>query len=311
MKGGDSSVEVIVAVASWEPRFALGMRRTLGRFATRRVLNYFMQEYGERTSRVREELGRLLAAEYGGVVHEQKEMGFDAPIAMWHRLELDVGPGSGIRGRVLVDLTTMPREMIWSVLFWLEASSVEVDYVYYRPETYAGDWLARDPNSPRLVYKLAGTLEVGRPTALVAVTGFDENRCRQAIEFYEPARVLLATQRGNQFKNDVRNIGQKYGGGDQRIARVEVDAFGEDHGYRVLRSQVGKLAEEHNVILCSFGPKPSAIALYRLQREFPQTALAYIGCKEYNPEYSTGLGEAVSGTVLGHCCPTELLIEAA
>ena len=198
-----------------------------------------------------------------------------------------------------MDLTTMPREMIWSVLFWLEAASVEVDYVYYRPETYAEDWLARDPNSPRLVYKLAGTLEVGRPTALVAVTGFDENRCRQAIEFYEPARVLLATQRGGQFKNDMRNVGPKFGRDDKRITRVEVDAYCEDHGYRVLRPEVEMLAEEHNIILCSFGPKPSAIALYRLQREFPQTALAYIGCKEYNPKYSTGLGEAVTGTVLG------------
>ena len=157
---------------------------------------------------------------------------------------------------------------------------------------------ARDPNNPRLVYKLAGTLEVGRPTALVAVTGFDENRCRQAVEFYEPARVLLAMQSGVQFRNHVRNVGPKFGHGDLRMEHVEVDAFCADHGYQVLRLHMEQLTQKHNVILCSFGPKPSAIALFRLQREFPETALAYIGCKEYNPRYSEGLGEGIAGTVL-------------
>ena len=119
----------------------------------------------------------------------------------------------------------MPREVIWAALFWLEAAGAAVQYVYNRPHTYAEDWLARDPENPRLVYKLAGALEVGRPTALLAVTGFDENRCRQAIEFYEPSRVLLATQRGNQFGNDVRNVGREFNQSNVRIERVEVDSY--------------------------------------------------------------------------------------
>ena len=69
------------------------------------------------------------------------------------------------------------------------------------------------------------------------------------------------------------------------------------HPYGALRGPVEKLARDHNVILCSFGPKPSAIALFRLQREFPQCSLAYIGCKEYNPNYSVGLGDAISGSI--------------
>ena len=75
----------------------------------------------------------------------------------------------------------------------------------------------------------------------------------------------------------------------------KLDAYGEDHGHGALRGSVERLAQSHNVILCCFGPKPSAVALYRLQREFSQCALAYIGCKEYNPEYSAGLGSALWG----------------
>ena len=87
------------------------------------------------------------------------------------------------------------------------------------------------------------------------------------MEFYEPTRVLLARQRGKQFRNDVRNVGPTFGKRDLNIERVEVDAYCDDHGYRALRAHVEELTQEHNVILCSFGPKPSAIALFRLQRE--------------------------------------------
>ena len=152
-------------------------------------------------------------------------------------------------------------------------------------------------NINRLVFKLSGELKLGCPTALVAVTGFDADRCLQAIDFYEPVRVLLARQGGTQYDNNNRNIGATFTSGNVLHDHIEIDAFSRDHGYTTLRNDVAKLARNHNVILCSFGPKPSGIALFRLQREYPQTALAYIGCKEYNHDYSTGLGDVIEGTL--------------
>ena len=288
--------DLLVTVASWEPRFLLGIQRTLQEHCVERVLVYFFGEYGDETKEARSALREKLKAYPGTAFHEQ-QMTFSAPDAGWRMLEQDLGPAAGMGDKVLVDLTTMPREIIWSALFWLEARAANVYYVYHRPKAYAPDWLARDPNHPRLVYKLAGTLEVGRPTALVAVTGFDEKRCRQAIEYFEPVRVLLAVQGGQQYENDSRNVGQKFEASGVPADLMEVDAYGPDHGYGALRDPVQDLVRYHNVILCSFGPKPSAVALFRLQREFPQCALAYIGCKEYNPDYSSGLGGAITGSI--------------
>ena len=296
MTGRRRAFDVLVTVASWEPRFVLGIERTLQARSAGRILAYFLGEYGDRTQEARHAL-RKISKDHTGVDLREQEMTFGAPGDAWRLLERDLGPTAGIGDEVLVDLTTMPREIIWSALFWLETATANVHYVYNRPKTYASEWLSRDPNDPRLVYKLAGTLEFGRPTALVAVTGFDEKRCRQAVEFYEPARVLLAAQGGQQYENNVRNVGPKFAASGIPIDHTEVDAFGPDHGYSALRGRVETLARDHNVILCSFGPKPSAIALFRLQREFPQCALAYIGCKEYNPNYSAGLGDAVSGRI--------------
>lgn len=289
-------LDTIATFASWEPRFVQGMKRILDKYRAPRLLVYFVEEYRSQTENNRERLG-LLLDDHPGMKIEERKLSFESPEKTWRVLEDDLGPGSDVGRRVLVDVTTMPRDVIWGALFWLETSSAEMRYVYNRPKEYTDDWLARNPYRPRLMFKLAGTLEVDRPTALVAVTGFDENRCRQAVEYYEPARIVVAAQRGEQYSNDARNVGSGFVAGSVPSKDVQVDAFRGDHGYSSLREHVEELAREHNVILCSFGPKPSAIALYRLQREFPQTALAYIGCKEYNENYSDGLGDAIEGAV--------------
>ena len=289
--------DAVVTVASWEPRFLLGLQRILAENAVSRICAYYLREYADRTKKAREELYQV-AGQYGALKVEERELAFGEPAKTWNTLQQDFGKNEEAGRAVLVDLTTMPREIIWSTLFWLESSGTETHYVYSRPSGYGAGWLAKDPDEARLVYKLAGVQEVGRPTALVAVTGFDENRCRQAVEFYEPARVLLAAPSGRQYENNVRNFGPTFVAGGTPIKHTEIDAFVGDHGYEMLREAVEKLARECNVILCSFGPKPTAIALYRLQREFTQCALAYIGCKEYNSAYSTGLGAAVGGSLV-------------
>ena len=287
--GTRQTFDAVVTVASWEPRFLLGLQRILAGNSVSRIRAYFVQEYADRTRDTRDRLRRI-ATESGTLKIMERGLAFDEPTETWNILREDLGKNGEAGKVVLVDLTTMPREIIWSTLFWLEASGTETHYVYNRPTEYGSGWLAKDPDEARLVYKLAGVQEVGKPTALVAVTGFDENRCRQAVEFYEPARVLLAAPSGEQYENNVRNFGPAFATGGTPIEHAEIDAFAGDHGYEALREPVGKLVQRYNVILCSFGPKPTAIALYRLQREFAQCALAYIGCKEYNMAYLDGVG---------------------
>ena len=210
MNSTRKTFDTIVTVCSWEPRFLLGIQRTLRQCSAKAMLAYFIGEYGDRTREAREGLRELVARQQPSLDLQEREMTFGTPTAAWEMLQRDLGPKAGVGDAVLVDLTTMPREIIWSTLFWLQAAGTRPCYVYNRPGTYASDWLARDPNDPRLVYKLAGLLDVGRPTALAAVTGFDENRCRQAVEYYEPACMILAAQSGLQYENNLRNVGPRF-----------------------------------------------------------------------------------------------------
>lgn len=288
------AVERVVTVASWEPRFLLGLERALDRYETSEIVAYYVREYEEWTRPQRRGLERL--ARGRNVELTEREISYASPSETWQMIEADLGPKADrIPGRVLLDVTTMPRDVLWTALFWLEATGALVHYIYHRPCSYGDEWLARDPDDPRLLYKLAGELEFGRPTALVAVTGFDLDRCRQAVDFFEPARVVLATQVGDQFENARRNRSHLLAAGGVTPQRLDIDTYGSDHGYAAIGEVVGELTQSHNVVFCSFGPKPSAIALFRLQRTYRQSALAFIGCRQYNRDYSEGLGAAVEG----------------
>ena len=88
----------------------------------------------------------------------------------------------------------MPRDVIWQTLWLLKRCSSEIRVVYHRPKGY-GDWLSRDPRRPRLVFKMSGISAIGKRTALVITAGYDFDRVRHLIDFYEPAFVCLALQR--------------------------------------------------------------------------------------------------------------------
>ncbi len=288
--------DLLVTVASWEPRFILGIERTLEQWLPSLVVVYYVQEYEEATGKARSRLRKLLEGRQ--IAFGEHPIGFGSPRVTWRLLERHLGPESESRQRhVLIDLTTMPREVIWSALFWLEAANAAVSYVYHLPETYGDSWLTRNPDEPRFMFKLAGELKLGASTCLVAVTGFDLDRCLQAVEFYEPSRILIARQKGNQFDNESRNSGYTFGSLGTPYELTDIDAYGSDHGFSDLHPSVSQLVKRYNVVLCSFGPKLSAIALYRLQRTHPRSALSYIGSKEYSPEYSSGLSRSIDGTL--------------
>jgi hypothetical protein len=54
---------------------------------------------------------------------------------------------------------------------------------------------------------------------------------------------------------------------------------------------------DYNVVGTSLGPKVSALALYQLARKYKEIALAYAPSREFNPQYSSGIGEMLEGVL--------------
>ena len=198
---------------------------------------------------------------------------------------------------VQVDISTMPRDIIWYLLWLLEQDSIEIRYVYHSPNSYGDDWLSRDPQAPRLVYKLSGIASPSDKTALLVTAGFDLQRVKRLIDWYEPAKLMIGLQSKSQFKQneDEMKVHRDTFEKEHNCMIFELDAFAEDRGMAALQRALKQLDPSYNLIMSSLGPKLTAIALYQLQRQNRKIGLVYAPSNQFSKEYSIGIGKCFKG----------------
>lgn len=192
-----------------------------------------------------------------------------------------------------LDITTMPRDIIWTLLFAFNQLNNHVNIRYYQPESYSS-WLSREPFSPRLLLKHSGLIELGKQTCVVIITGFDLDRTKLIVSKFEPQKVILCSQTGSQHNNETRNskfIHEKVCRdlGVTDVEHEEINSYADDFGKNAISKIVEKLTSTYNVILTSLGPKPSAVSAYLTYMDNPMIALCYVPCREYNKDYCKGL----------------------
>lgn len=288
---------LLITFASWEERFKLGFRRDLKDAGVRRALVFYFENYAGRTRGNRSDVES--ACRLDDIECTLEPLDVADPVKNWNTAAKAIGSAISGCQRVLVDISTMPREIIWHALWLAEDEAVELSYVYHCPEDYGTDWLSRDPRAPRLVYKLSGIALPSRKTALVVTAGFDLQRAVRLIEWFEPSVLLVGLQSKSRFarnreamKNYRERISKEY-----NCKFFELDAYSKDHGLATIKQEVEKIDETCNIVMSSLGPKLTAITLYKLQRARPEVGLAYAPATEFSGDYSFGIGESLSGTV--------------
>jgi hypothetical protein len=131
------------------------------------------------------------------------------------------------------------------------------------------------------------------------MSGFDTDRAAQLIQFFEPGAVLIGLQTGAQYDNLTKNVEQTKKLLERKpdIKFFDVDAFSPDHGLAAIDGAISAYVGNFNIVAASLGPKPTAVALYFLQRKHTDIALAYAPSRQFNMSYSGGIGEALHGVV--------------
>lgn len=222
----------------------------------------------------------------------------------WRIIEEKINTFVNNEDKIFLDITTMSRNIVWSLLYFLKAKVRTVDIIYHTPETYNNDWISREPEQPRLLFKHSGIYDLAKKTALVIVTGFDEERTKYMLYKYEPQKVYLLVQDGEQFNNKERNnesihrlVCEDFGLNKDCIISKSINSYSSDFGFDTLESVIQEESLS-NIILASFGPKPSAVAAYRCHMQHPEIALCYLPCKDYNIDYCQGIGSSVSYTLI-------------
>jgi len=285
-----SNKKYLISVISWEDRFKEGLPKLLDKLNPQKVILFYYKEYWDRTQEV---ISNLKALKKEGFEIEYNEIYFSDLSKTWSILlaQLEIIERDD---EVFFDLTTAPREFIWMALNILKHKNTKVSCYYHEPKGY-GDWQSRNPKKPRVVYKLGGITKLGQPTRLLISTGYDLDRVQQLITYYEPDKVVLCIQSGVRAKNEEAQ--QKY---EQllnenpylrdTIEKIEVDSYSADCGMKTYAAALKKLEpDSHNILLCSLGPKLSALPLFILHRSNESTALVYAPSSDYNIDYSHGL----------------------
>lgn len=288
--------DILISVASWEDRFRLGCERLVEAKRYSRALVYFSDEYADWTKDSRAAVQQLCGSR--GIAYSEALLYASDTSRTWREtLESSVGQlpeGSS----AIVDLSTMPREIIWQTFWFLQYRKCKVSYVYHRPGKY-GEWLSRDPDKPRLVYKMSGISRIGARTALLVLAGYDVDRVRHLVDTFEPEITLLGLQIDSIApENKERMKAQSEAFSDNKAVRqFWLDAYSSDHGFEAVLSEVARVSKTHNVIMASMGPKLSAVSLYQLHRQDDTLGLVYLPSREFNREYSSGIGESIYGSL--------------
>jgi hypothetical protein len=276
---------VLIASIGWEPRFLLSLEDILANDASiSEAIFFHPNAFIARTSEPLKKARELINQK--SVDFTIAEIELTDHVLTWRSVEQTL-KSVPINSKVILDITTMPRHLIWVCLHFLELSKAKVQCIYYRPQAY-GDWLSGDNGKPKLLFRHSGIAYPDRQTCLLLFSGFDVERTNQIVDAFEPAKTILILQDGDQLDNNSRCV--KSIAGRSEITTTTLNAFSD---ISTLKNQLEQLViadiPNFNVVATTVGPRSSAIALYALNRAIPDIGLSYANSHLYNDNYSTGI----------------------
>lgn len=189
---------------------------------------------------------------------------------------------------IYIDITTMPRSIIWTLMFFLKQKHKKITTIYHKPKIYSEEWLSKDPGIPHLLFKHSGIVEFEKPTTLFVLAGYDEDRVIQLINYYEPQNVII-----KECNSREKSQSSKWRYGLTNLDIREIDQYNDDWGHEAIEYEIKKILKKSNLIVASLGPKTGAISVYQCFMKYPEIALSYVPCKEFNEHYSKGVGSTL------------------
>lgn len=274
----------LIIFPSWEERSMLGFWRDIEKYSDLNKVFIFKFEYSAHSNETDKNIAEIKNICLGKEISCEEILIPNLEVKKWRKVEEFAEKTLDIDDNIYIDFTTMPRSIIWTLFFFFKQKHTNVTMIYHKPESYSNSWLSKDPDTPQLLLKHSGIIDFGKPTTLFVLAGFDEDRVIQLINYYEPQNVIIGEC--NPRKNDL-----KYGTIDSK--KLDIKQYNDVWGYDVIEETIKITLETSNLIVASLGPKTGAISVYQCFIKFPQIALAYVPCKEFNINYCKGIGETL------------------
>jgi hypothetical protein len=278
--------KTLITVLGWEDRFISGTEIILDENNIQKIVLISFTDYADMN--IKNKSAFLKKVNDLNIEVEEIQLNYSDSINNWKVFDVFFEKQI-LSSDILLNITTMPRETIWALLFFLKKIHSSINYIYFKPEKYCNNWLTKNHKNPRLLFKHSGIFDLNKNLVLFIITGFDDSRLSSLIEYYEPSKVVLLNQVGNQFDNEERNNGS-----NKNIflnlnhEKIEFDSYDVINASDILSEKI-KEYEDCNIIISSQGPKLSSLSTYKNYLLNDNIALAYVSARDFNDKYSVGI----------------------
>lgn len=285
----------LVTCLGWESRFLSGAEYLTNEFNIDAIVIVESEEYAEWTANNKKAVQHLLKSRsiYSSFVTISF---YDYPNT-WLILSRFFAQNDWTSSDVVLDISTMPRSMIWEIMSFLDNRDIDLTAVYHRPEQY-GSWQTGDPGEPRIVYRLGGISRPEFPTKLIVTTGYDVIRTSQLLVRFEPDETLLLVPSNDPYPTAEQNAlkHEQLSSQFDSVIVQKVDRYSADFVDSML-SILQKETVDHNVLLASNGPKLTAIGMYVAGKQFENVSFCYVPARTYSQQYTDGYIDSITQKV--------------
>jgi len=209
-------------------------------------------------------------------------------------------------GRLILDISSFPREELLILLFILQNSGFlySTAMLAYVGALKMGDRLSGDVVQHRSVVGYAGDMRPSLPTKLVLLLGFELARAKSIIENYEPAEVLIGTPRlGESMSADMRLRAEKLQREISSLHSCPASIFEFS-----LRDPLKTCLEIHavigsflhqNIVIAPLNTKLSTIGVGLYALSNPSVQICYAAVRDYQEDEYSEPGDNVFYLELG------------
>lgn len=205
------------------------------------------------------------------------------------------------RIRVTLDITTFPRQILFSILREINHIVPRLTFrlLYSEPKRYSterkGGWLTRGVKSVVPMYGYGGVQDPTLKKLLVIMTGHEGERAYITWRRHQPDKTVLIPQ-GEPYHEGLNNISEVENKllfavlGDVCRYNKSIPARAVDSVYLDLERIYARYAHEYYFVIAPMGTKLQSLGVYLFAESRPDVQLTYAVPVYYNFEdYSTGI----------------------
>ncbi len=275
------SYNIYITFASWEERFSKSFQQdTLqNNFSKIILLRFTDGHHLNEQNTIIENIKTL------NIKVELIDLTFNNDILIWKLFKNKLLNINNF-GDILINISTMPRNVIYYLLHFLDSLKINYTSIYYKALTHSSK-LTENPLKPSLILQHSGIFDLEKPTLLIACVGYDEKRVFQLYNYFEPKEVILLMEQEHKSKVDL-NTKFDFSLISNHIVD-EISSFESNNIYHKLESIYQDKKPNFNILLCSLGPKLSTLEFFKFQKAHEECGLIYIGSRDYCKNYSSGI----------------------